>query len=65
MWVDCYPSQDTNEGETMSQCDRCEVIIPDEDVTTVIHQSSEEILGELCSECVSAWFKFVEDGGEE
>jgi len=44
----------------MSQCDRCEHIIPDEDATTVIHEASESILGQLCAECVTAWFEFVE-----
>ena len=48
----------------MSQCDRCEVLIPDEDATTVIHESSESVLGELCPECVTAWFKFVEEGSK-
>ena len=64
MRMDRYPDQDTLQpqgGFKMSQCDRCEHIIPDKDATTVISGPSESILGTLCPECVTAWFEFVEE----
>ena len=51
----------------MSQCHRCDVIVPDCDITIVIHNESQTVLGEMCDVCVTAWFDYMDylNGREE
>jgi len=52
---------------SMSQCHRCDVIVPDCDITIVIHNESQTVLGEMCDVCVTAWFDYMDylNGREE
>ena len=62
MWVDCYPSEDTNEGETMN-CDWCgDDFDTDDRGVLTIHEKApleesmdDEVFNFCCYICLKKW----------
>ena len=48
----------------MGHCHKCEIVLPDSELTVCYHYDEVTILGVLCDRCVQAWFAF-ESGWDE
>ena len=65
MWVDCYPCQDTNEGETMNLEDEIELLLAELDELKVQYDSLWHYFNAYHPFRLGEWMKLQFRGEEE